>query len=249
MQRLVVFLDDGGVMSDNQRRGVQWQQLVGAFCAPPLGGAATAWAEANRAVTTALFAPSAWQARLAAAPDYPGFERAYLLDWLGGMCRIVGVGCPPAERCLALAREAEAWITARVDAAMPGAVETIRLLHARGYTLHTASGEPSVHLTNYLSSMDVRACFGRLYGPDLIDTFKAGPAYYARLLADAGIAPAQALVVDDSRQALAWAAEVGACPVHVGPPAPDGAAGYSIASVRDLPALLPRIEERSTAAP
>lgn len=245
MPRLVVFLDDGGVMSDNRRRGPQWQRFVAAFFAPRLGGEAAAWSQANRVVATALFDPlAAWQARLAAAPDYPSFERAYLLDWLGDMCRLVGVPCPPEEQGLRLAREAEAWITARVDAAMPGVAETIRLLHAQGYTLHTASGEPSAHLTNYLTRMGVRECFGRLYGPDLIDTFKTGPAYYARLLADVDVAPADAVVVDDSLDALAWAAEVGAHPVRVGAPSSgDGAATCCIPSLTTLPALLAQMEQ------
>jgi HAD superfamily hydrolase (TIGR01509 family) len=239
MPRLVVFLDDGGVLSDNRRRGPQWQQLVAAFFAPRLGGEATAWAQANHLVATAFFTPGAWQTRLAAAPDYSSFERAYLLDWLAGMCQRVGVLCPPQEDAIQLARAAEDWITAQVDAAVPGAVETVRLLHAQGYTLHTASGEPSRHLSNYLSRMGVRDCVGRLYGPDLIDTFKASPAYYVRLLADAGVAPADAVIVDDSREALAWAAAAGAHTIRVGAPASsDGAAPCSITCLDALPALL-----------
>jgi FMN phosphatase YigB (HAD superfamily) len=87
--------------------------------------------------------------------------------------------------------------------------------------------------------MGVRECFGRLYGPDLLDCFKTGPDYYARLLADAGVAPANALVVDDSPQALAWAAATGARTVLVGGAAPtrDGQA-EQIDSLAKLPALL-----------
>jgi phosphoglycolate phosphatase-like HAD superfamily hydrolase len=97
-----------------------------------------------------------------------------------------------------LARQANAYITPLVRAAIPGVVETIRTLHAQGYELHMASGEPSYDLQGYLTGMGVRDCFGRLYGPDLIDTFKNGPEYYRRLLADMGIDPMQALIVDDS---------------------------------------------------
>ena len=41
--RLMVFLDDGGVMNDNNERGLQWQRLVSEFFAPLLGGPADAW--------------------------------------------------------------------------------------------------------------------------------------------------------------------------------------------------------------
>lgn len=244
MSRLVVFLDDGGVMNDNRQRGSQWQQLVGAFFTPVLGGTAAAWAEATASVAAALFDPEAWRTRLAAAADYPSFERAYWLDWLGAMCAAVGVPCPPEEQSLTLSREAEAWITARDHAAFLGAVETVRWLHAHGYTLHTSSGESSAQLMNYLTAMGVRDCFGRLYGPDLIDTFRAGPEYYERLLIDAGIVPADALVVDDSIDALRWARAVGARTVLVGPPAPlEGIASYRITSLADLPSIITHLED------
>ena len=63
-------------------------------------------------------------------------------------------------------------------------MEAIRTLPAAGHRLMAASGEDSVSLDGYLEGMGLRACFERLYGPDLIDTHKAGPEYYARLLAD-----------------------------------------------------------------
>jgi len=104
----------------------------------------------------------------------------------------------------------DAYIIPRVRAAFPGVVDAIRILHRQGYTLHTASGESSLHLASYLDGMGVRECFGRLYGPDLIDTFKEGPQFYERIFADSGITPAEALVVDDSPDAIAWAAQMGA---------------------------------------
>ena len=63
--------------------------------------------------------------------------------------------------------------------------------------------------------MGVRDCFGRLYGPDLIETLKEGPEYYERIFADLGIAAAEALVVDDSPRAIEWATQVGAHTVLV----------------------------------
>jgi HAD superfamily hydrolase (TIGR01509 family) len=239
MPELVVFLDDGGVMNDNERRAPQWRQLVGEYFAPRLGGAPAAWAEANYTMTTSLFAADAWLARLAAAPSYAAFRRAYWLDWLGEMCALVGVPAPSEAECLALAQAAEGWIIGRVQSAFPGAAVAIRALYEGGYALHTASGESSSELAGYLVGMGVRECFGRLYGPDLLDCFKTGPDYYARLLADAGVAPANALVVDDSPQALAWAAKAGARTVLVGGAAPtrDGQT-EQIDSLAKLPALL-----------
>src|SRR5438045_2318018 len=94
---LVVFLDDGGVMNDNNLRGAQWQRLVAECYAPLLGGAAQAWAEANRVVAERMLGLDAWPRRLREAADYPSFDRAYQLDWLGGMCELIGVPLPDED--------------------------------------------------------------------------------------------------------------------------------------------------------
>src|SRR5258708_1075156 len=169
--------------------------------------------------------------------------RAYQVGWLRGMCGLAGIETPPEEERLRLASRAAAFITCRVQAAFPGVVDTIRTLHRQGYMLHTASGESSVDLAGYLQAMGVRDCFGRLYGPDLIDTFKEGPEYYERMFADLGIAPADALVVDDSPRAIDCATQLGACAVLIG----DSSLHRSgmtvhIGSLVELPALLQRLD-------
>ena len=239
MTRPVIFLDDGGVMNDNRLRGTQWQRLVAEFFTPRLGGTLEDWAAANRAVAEWLFDPNNWAPRLQAAASYAEFDRTYQLDWLRTMCTALGLPTPPDDEAVALARAATDYVTRRVQSAFPGAVEAIRTLHAQGYTLHTASGEPSQDLDGYLSGMGVRACFGRLYGPDLIDTLKAGPDYYARLLADAGVDPTDALFVDDNPAAAGWAAAAGARTILVGAHDPTTApTTYHINSLADLPTLL-----------
>jgi len=42
-----IFLDDGGVMNDNARRGPEWERFVGRFFAPRLGGDPAAWGAVN----------------------------------------------------------------------------------------------------------------------------------------------------------------------------------------------------------
>jgi FMN phosphatase YigB (HAD superfamily) len=80
--------------------------------------------------------------------------------------------------------------------------------------------------------------------PDVINTFKAGPAFYALLLADAEVAPADAVVVDDSRDAVAWAAEVSVRAIRVGALATsDGTTARCISSLTSLPPLLAQMED------
>lgn len=243
----VIFLDDGGVMNDNRLRGPQWQRLVGEFFVPLLGGEPAAWAEANRVYSTDLFVPENWQARVQAAQDYVRFERTYWLDWIHGMCQLVGVQTPPEAECLELARQAEIYITRRVHSAFSGVVEAISELHTQGYTLHTASGEPSFQLDNYLQGMGVREYFGRLYGPDLLNTLKTMPVYYERLFADIQLAPQDALIVDDSPQVLAWARDLGAMTVLVNPTREASDGMPCIGSLAELPELLCQLsnEDRS----
>jgi HAD superfamily hydrolase (TIGR01509 family) len=238
MPRLTIFLDDGGVMNDNRRRGPAWQRLVSAFFTPRLGGDPAAWREANRVVAERLWADYTRTMRGRTDADVAAFQRANQIAWLAGMCALVGVPAPPDDECLALAEQAAAFVTPRVDAAFPGAVAAIRQLHAAGHALHTASGEWTADLHGYLTGMGVRDLFGRLYGTDLINTFKEGPAYYARIFADAGIAPAEALVVDDTPIAVEWAARAGARAVLVGAaPGPAGATRV-IAGLAELPAVV-----------
>jgi HAD superfamily hydrolase (TIGR01509 family) len=240
MDRLTIFLDDGGVMNDNERRGPAWQRLISAFLAPRLGGDPAGWMTANRIVAERQFADYTRTMSGRTDLDVAAYLRANQVEWLTGMCALVGVPAPPADECLALAEATAAYVTPRVDAAFPGAVAAIRQLHAAGYTLHTASGEWQADLHGYLTGMAVRDLFGNLYGTDRINTFKQGPAYYTRIFADAGVAPAAALVVDDSPAAVGWARAAGARAVLVGVAggAPVLSDAPAIGSLADLPALL-----------
>lgn len=243
--RYVLFLDDGGVISDNNVRAPQWQPLVGEYLSPILGGRPEDWAEANWAFTKAVFEPAAWQSRLQATPDFESYERAYLLDWLNVMCDEMRIPRLPEDESIELARRAGAWIIPQVRADFPGAADAIRLLHSRGYQLNTASGESSSDLEGYLGAIGVRECFDRLYGPDLINIMKAGSDYYRRMLADAGVAPDMALIVDDSPLVIRYAAEVGAHTVLVGNHEAPDVPGFlgAIGSLAELPALLEPLEQ------
>jgi HAD superfamily hydrolase (TIGR01509 family) len=242
----LIFLDDGGVMSDNARRKPQWQRLVAEFLSPRLGGRPAAWAEANEVVFE-----RSWQ-RYMEAPElaaddysrYLAFREAERERWLREMCEHVGVAAPDSHACLQLAKETEAYVIPRVRAAFPGAIDAIRELHAQGYTLSTASAESSWDLDSYLKGMGIRELFGaRLYGPDLVHKQKVGPQYYSRIFADADVEPSAALVVDDSPEALRWAAQAGATIVLVTSDQRDAHDGQAvIGSLADLPSVLARIE-------
>ena len=237
--RPVIFLDDGGVMNDNTRRGLQWQEHVADYLSPRLGGDHATWKEANIAVAEALWDRDGFAF---AGGAYIGARDSYLGDWLDGMCRRVGVDAPEGPAGVAMARETTTYVTRRVRASFPGVIESIRHLSAHGYRLFTASGEHSEELDGYLEGMGVRELFGRLYGPDLVETPKEGPLFSRRLFDDADVAPGNALIVDDSPAAVGWATEAGATAVLVSE-RPDQADGASmvIRSLLELPEVVERM--------
>lgn len=209
-----LFIDDGGVMNDNSIRPAEWQRLVGEFMPPRLGGDPKRWAEANGACFGQVW--ERFAGRLDTFATHAAYQREYDLDWLSSMCDYLGLAMPPEDESLKLAREAAMYITSRARSAFAGAPEAILALHQAGYELHTASNETSWELDGYLTGMGVRDCFTHLFGPDLVDRMKAGSDYYRRAFVLAGVEPGDALVIDDSVSACAWASEAGARVVHIG---------------------------------
>ena len=235
----VIFLDDGGVMSDNDRRAPQWQRLVGEFFAPRLGGDPAEWARMNRIVAERHWAE--FLARADRGTEYdPSIDRLHHHErWLRDMAREVGVAAPDNfDDCVALAEEAHAFITSRVNAAFPGVPETVRSLFQAGLTIYTASGENSRDLTGYMTALGIRDCFVTFYGPDLVGVPKESPRYYPLVFAHAGVDPANALVVDDSPNRLAHAATTGARTVLCGRAADAASPHEQIDGLPELLALL-----------
>ena len=239
MTRPALFIDDGGVMNAIARRGRQWQRLVGQYFAPRLGGASRAWAAANADVANRLFAE--YETHFDADPgaSFLKYWATYQEAWLSGMCTAVGVALP-ADRATwsRLCRDCECFVTRRVRAAYPGVVQEIRRLHAAGYVLRTASGERSWELEGYLIGMGVHGCFVDLCGADLVDTAKASQLFYERLFVHAGVAPHDAVVVDDSERALDWAADLGARTVLCRPEAPTNSRHLHVPRLADLSSLV-----------
>lgn len=78
------------------------------------------------------------------------------------------------------------------------------------------SGGDSRQLANRLEVLGIRPFFHTLYGADLVDTTKSRPEFHARILKDASVDPARSLFIDDSSDALDWAASCGARTALIG---------------------------------
>ena len=235
MARRTLLLDHHGVISDGERMPVEWQRLLGDFLIPRYGHTPREWADANGiALERSIKRQQAARERVLAEE----FRRADLTEWMRDMLRAVGAPELPDGGAAALAFEAIEYVVPRTRATMPGAADTLRSLHERGFTLYTASGDHSQSLNGYLTGAGVRSLFHETYGADLLGTLKTGPHFYRALLDHAGIAATDAIVVDDDAWRLDWARDLGMDTVLVGAKDP-AAAHRRIGTIAELSSVLP----------
>ncbi len=234
-----LFIDNGGVITNNSKLAANYLRLLGDFLGPRLGGTPERWAAANRATFPGIRQRSL--ERLKASIDVHEEYTVQNIDWLRSMCPLVGVHAPDDDdACAKLASEANLWVIERGVEPFPGAPEALRDL-AREHELFTASEGLSFQLEVVMTAHGVRDSFIRLYGPDFVSTPKQSPYYHERVFAHAGVDAGTALVVDDEPEQLANARRSGAHTVLVSadPTAADGFDGV-IAGLHELPELLRR---------
>jgi len=210
-----LFIDKGGVLIDNAALTPQYRRLLGEFLSAELGGEPEAWANANVGAATRAF--ERYQGAHITAPD-TAVRDWYAEDvrrWLCEMCDEVGRPRPPAAQADRIGNGAHEYVRKHVDIRAPRIVERLRDLHGRGLKMHMASGDQHDDLVVYLETMGVRQFFDRVYGSDLVNVWKQGPAYYRAILADTRTDPATAVVVDDSEDPIRWAGECGLRGVQV----------------------------------
>ena len=222
-----LFIDLAGVIIDTSVMPAQWQRLIGEFLGPRLGGDADAWKAAN------VYAAERMWARLRDPGGTPREVQGRLRRlWLREMCEHVGVPVP--RNAGAVAEETVRWVTERVVAPMPGAVDALRALHRAGYSLYTSTGNPSVDTDGYLRALGVRQLFERTYGIDVVDRWKTSSAFYRAILADSGVDGRDAATVDDSEQRLDWARKAGFARTFLVAPRGTPCAHEVIASLMEL---------------
>jgi phosphoglycolate phosphatase-like HAD superfamily hydrolase len=105
---------------------------------------------------------------------------------------------------------AREYVIPKVRSAVPGVIESIKELSAKGYILYTAAGAVSIEMKMYLEGMGVNQYFVEFYGPDLINTWKSGLHYYKKLFDHSKINPKKSIIIDDQPRFLKNAQEVGA---------------------------------------
>ena len=237
-----IFIDNGGVITDNSVLSRNYLRRLGELLSPHFGGNSEQWAAANGRTW-----PRVWQRHLARMETFDvasgDIEREFYLtkaDWLRSMCAEIGVEAPANEDdCVRLAAAVQDTIIIDSQAAFPGALDALKELALR-YTLFSASEGLSRELHKYLGALGVAGLFERLYGSDYVNTPKQMPQYHERIFAHAGIDPSTALVVDDWPVAIERARAAGARTALVAREdgAEHGSADIVVRSLAELPALL-----------
>lgn len=233
-----VFLDNGGVLTDNRRRAPQYRRLVAEYFAPRYGGTPASWEEAN--MNTFLPAWERFLDRVANWQDGRDLAQAewlYNADWLRFLFAAAGVNAPEDEdECARIGKAAERWINPQIVTLFPGVEEAVGALALR-YRVFTASDGFSGPLSETLAP--IASAFERLYGPDIVNVPKSsGRLYYDAVFAHAGVDPSRALVLDDNLTNIRAARETGARTVYV-TPQPDPVYDVpSIIRLAELPAII-----------
>lgn len=207
-----VFLDFDDTLNDQFELNRQYVRAIGSILACQYGGQAHRWAECAAQMLVRL------------EDDYiVRFKRHPLRgyrSWLAE-ARVQAAellfACmesrPPAEAAsVSLATQAAALH--RCSATFPGAKCALAELRQREYSVHIASGQESEYISAALEGAGMEHLAGLRFGPDLVDCAKEGPEYYARIFAEAGVRPEDAVVLDDDPAALAWALATGATVVQ-----------------------------------
>jgi phosphoglycolate phosphatase-like HAD superfamily hydrolase len=197
----VLLVDNVGVLTDQERLGLEWRRLLGEFFSARIGGPAQAWADANGpAFGTWL---ELWRAAQSENRPVHEFKQPADRVWIEALA--AGAGRPVPQPAEEWALEAYGYVAERVDAGLPGAATKVRQIASRGVELHTASSNYAADIDGYLRHMGVRELFGNAYGVDLIDRWKNGPDFYAAILSDIGRTAAETAVVDDQAAPRGWA--------------------------------------------
>jgi sugar-phosphatase len=150
-------------------------------------------------------------------------------------------GPPPAEIERRLVRRVEALLRAAA-VAKAGARHAVDFFRSRGFALGLASSSAPVLIDAVLERLGMRGDFSVTHSAVLEAEGKPHPAVYLSTLARLGVAPAQALALEDSSHGIAAAKAAGMRCIAVPDPA-SGPAGQHEALLETADVVLRSLED------
>jgi HAD superfamily hydrolase (TIGR01509 family) len=148
-------------------------------------------------------------------------------EWTRYMAEDLGVRLTPDEIYERVTRELDRRYRAEPPF-LPGALETVRALHAEGRTLAVASSSPQAIIDALLEAGDVADRFAAVVSSEAVERGKPSPDVYLEAARRLGADPAGCVAVEDSTNGLRAAAAAGmevlALPNVHDPPDPEALA-------------------------
>lgn len=95
---ICIFLDDGGVMNNDQIRGKQWQKLIGKYFSPKFGGKPDMWGIANKRFITEYMNNYREEISKNIELPYSEIYESYIEEWINSMFDSVGIDRPKREK-------------------------------------------------------------------------------------------------------------------------------------------------------
>ena len=198
---ITIFLDDGGVLNDNEIRGQQWKIYVGEYYSSRFGGKPEIWGEANQKLITSLF-DIFWKNGIDHYKDYLNYHSEFKKNMVLGMFKGARKIPPRNLNIEEVFNSATQYVIPKVRSAIPGVIECVNELTTKGYVLYTAAAIVSVEMKMYLEGMGIIHHFKEFYGPDLVNTWKSRPDYYRAIFKHSGVDPKKSIIIDDQPRFL-----------------------------------------------
>jgi FMN phosphatase YigB (HAD superfamily) len=203
----VILFDDGGVLNDNAIRAPQWKAYCGEFFHSRFGGDPEVWGEANQKVIMSLMDPKDAKE---INEDYITFYTNFKSDWVIKMFEEAGRSLPPKVEHEKIFDTTVEYVWPKVQSAIPGIIESIKILYSKGFVLYTSTGLPSREIRMVLEGMGIKQFFSGFYGPDLINTRKSSSNFFEAIFNDIKMDSEKTIVIEDQPRFIENALKTGA---------------------------------------
>ncbi|MFX0004231.1 MAG: HAD hydrolase-like protein [Candidatus Hodarchaeota archaeon] len=203
-----IFFDDGGVLNDNSIRAPQWRVFCGEFFHSRFGGDPEVWGKANQRVMMSLEIHGMDPKEI--YDDYITYYTNFKSEWVIKMFEEAKRSIPPKIEHERIFDTATEYIWSKVYSAIPGIIESIKILYSKGFILYTSTGLPSREIKMVLKGMGIKQFFSGFYGPDLINTRKLSSNFYEAIFNDINLESKNAIVIEDQPRFIENALKTGA---------------------------------------
>jgi HAD superfamily hydrolase (TIGR01509 family) len=203
-----IFFDDGGVLNNNTIRAPQWKAFCGEFFHSKFGGDPEVWGEANQKTMMELeihgIDPKKFN------NDYLTYYSKFKSEWLTKMFEKAGRSVPPKKEHERIFDTTVEYVWPKIQSAIPGIIETIKMLYSKGFVLYTSTALVSREIKLVLEGMSIKHLFNGFYGPDLINIHKINPNFFDAIFKDIKLEPQKAIVIEDQPRFIENALNTGA---------------------------------------